>query len=306
MRQVISGAGADTTATVLAYLRAGNQFQLADLYLIGEADDPLALFLTNWPSPLFWSQFGAFNSAVISRSAITSEIGLEAKSCDVTWSPTNVTFTDSIPTTSPYELARLGIYDNRRVRIWRTFMPTAGDADTYGACEWFGGVVGSVEVTRAQIKFAVQNYAYVFDQKVPTGVIEVTNPLASYTGGTPPAGMSVMPMFEVVAGSTATVIYGDCITSGFSGHIFTDDELDDGYLVFSAGGTLAGLYSVIARNSEYIDGGGGHHNAFQIYSPMPWVPTVGDVFYVSAKSPIDSADGDYYGFPYVPAPETAA
>jgi hypothetical protein len=38
---------------------------------------------------------------------------------------------------------------------------------------------------------------------------------------------------------------------------------------------------------------------------MPWTPNPGDVFYVSAHSPIDQADGDYYGFPYVPDPETA-
>jgi hypothetical protein len=305
MRQVISGTGADTTATVKAYLAAGNELRLADLYLIGEADDPLALWLTNWESPLLWSAWGTFQPAVITRGSIISEIGLDSKTLDVNWSPKIPTFTSSILTTSPYALARLGTYDNRRFRLWRCFMPTPGDANTYGAMELFGGVIGNCEVTRGSIKFTVQDYLYVLDQKVPTGVIECTNPLASYIGGTPPAGMSVIPVFEVVTGSVENIIYGDCITSGFTGHIFTTDSLNNGYLVFAQDSTLAGLYSVVARNSEFIDGGSVHHNQFQIYSPMPWVPTPGDKFYVSAQSPIDSADPGSYPFPYVPSPETA-
>lgn len=304
MRQVISGTGANTTATVQAYLAAGKQFLLADLYLIGEPDDPLAVWLTNWPSPLLWSAWGTFQSTVVSRGRITTDVGLDSKTLDVKWSPKNQVFTTDIATDSPYELARLGTYRNQRFRLWRSFMPTAGDANTYGAAEWFGGNIGNTEVTRDQIKFTINSHLYALDQKVPTGTIEVTNPLASYQGGTPPTGLSVMPVFEVFTGSTATVIYGDCLTPG-AGTIFPDDEFNDGYLVFARDSTLAGLYSVIATNVEYIDGGGGHHNQFQIYSPLPWVPTPGDKFYVSAKSPVDQADGSYYGFPYVPCPETA-
>jgi hypothetical protein len=303
MRTCRNGTGADTTATVLAALKANNQIWQADLYLVGEVDDPQALWLSNWESPLLWSLWGTFLPAVVKRGSITSDIGLDSKKLDVSWAPANQTFTSSIPTTSPYELARLGFYDNRRFRLWRCLMPTPGDANTWGAYELFGGVIGTTQPTRGEIKFNVQSYLYVLDEKVPQGVIEVTNSLASYIGGTPPAGFSSIPEFVVADTSTATVINADCTST--PSHIFTNDVFDDGYLVFAGDATLAKLFSVVAKNSNYTNGGH-QFNRFQVFSPFPWVPTIGDKFYVSAQSPIDASDGDYYGFMYVPSPETAA
>jgi hypothetical protein len=302
MRKVLSGNGTDTTATVLTALKASNNLWQADLYLIGEADDPQALWLCNWESPLLWSLWGTFLPAVIKRGSIASDIGLDSKQLDISWAPTNQTFTSSIPTTSPYELARLGFYDNRRFRLWRCLMPTPGDANTWGAYELFGGVIGTTQPTRGEIKFNVQSYLYVLDEKVPPGVIEISNSLASYIGGTPPAGFSSIPQFIVADTSSTTVINADCTSTPTQ--IFTDDVFDDGYIVFAGDSTLAGLFSVVAKNSNYTNGGH-QYNRFQIFSPMPWVPTIGDKFYVSGQSPIDQADGDYYGFPFVPAPEAA-
>ena len=303
MRQVLDGNGNDSTATVLAALKARNELWQSDLYLIGEADDPQALWLTNYESPLLWSHWGTFLPAVIKRGTICSDINLDSKTLDISWAAANTTLTSSIPTTSPYELARLGFYDNRRFRLWRCLMPTPGDANTWGAYELFGGIIGQAQVGRGEIKFNVQSYLYVLDQKVPQGVIEVTNSLASYTGGTPPAGFSSLPEFIVADTSSPTVINADCTSTPT--HIFTTDVFDGGYLVFAADATLAGLFSVIGKNSNYTYAGH-QYNRFQIYSPMPWTPTLGDKFYVSGQSPIDQADGDYYGFPYVPAPEAAA
>jgi hypothetical protein len=79
-------------------------------------------------------------------------------------------------------------------------------------------------------------------------------------------------------------------------------------MVFLAGpgATLAGVWSAIGNNGSFTDGSGNHHSAFSIYSPLPWAPTPGvDKFYVSPAAPINISDGDYFGFPYVPAPTTA-
>jgi hypothetical protein len=124
----------------------------------------------------------------IKRGSIRSAIGLEAESVDITWSPRNRTATGNIQNTSPYELARVGFFDNMRFRMWRTVMPTPGDADTFGAAEWFAGWIGDAQTQDGAIQFSINSYMYALNQKVPSGVIEVTNPVASYSGGVPPAG----------------------------------------------------------------------------------------------------------------------
>jgi|SRR5208282_1245828 len=304
MRQTISGAGVNTTATVLAAISAGNQIIQADLYLIGDPDDPSSLWLTNWESPLLWSWWGEFQNAVISRGNLTSKIGVASQTLSVEWRPVNKTFTGQVATTSPLELARLGIYGNRNVRIWRCLMPTPGDANTWGAMELIGGVVGDCQVTRDKIQFTINDYLYVLNEKVPTTLIEVTNTLASYNAGTPPAGFDWLPELQVVHVESDTIFDAEVITPGYSGHIFTIHALQAGYVVFQQGSSLAGLFSIIADNTSftYLSV---EENRIQTFSPFPWEPNVGDTFFISGASPIDQADGDYYGFPYVPSSATA-
>lgn len=309
MKQYLSGAGVDTTADVLAHLKANKRIWVADLILIGEPDDPKALCLTNYESPLQWTLWGTFKSTVAKRGSVRSAIGLEAESLDVTWSPRNRTATGNIQTTSPYELARVGWFDNMRFRMWRTVMPTPGDADTFGAAEWFAGSIGDAQSQAAAIQFSINSYMYALNQKVPSGVIEVTNPVASYTGAVLPAGYSSMPKLIVTSGpnpgSTTTVVYAVGYPDPFV--LPSDDIFDDHYMVFVGGSTLQGQFSVIGRNVTFHYSSPGFNRAeFHLYAPLPWAPAAGDIFYISKQAPINQADGDYFGFPYVPAPETAA
>lgn len=308
MKQILSGTGVDTTATVLAWLKAHKQIHLANLYLIGEDDDPRALWLTDYSTPLAWSLWGSFQSTNIKRGAISCKIGLEAENLQIDWRPKNANLTSSLETASPYQQARLGVYDNWRVRVWRCYMPTPGDADTFGAMELFAGWIGDITPERGSIAMEVNSYLYALNQKVPSAVIEETSTLASYSGGEPPASYSQMPQFAVVTGSTPTILYADQ-TSPSAGSIPGTNDWNDHFIVFNggAGATLRGVSSIIARNSTFDAGGGVHHAEFQLYSPLPWAPTPGvDTFYVTANPPINQGDTGYAGFPYVPAPETAA
>jgi hypothetical protein len=303
MKSVTGGNGQDTTAAVVAHLAAHKDLTLANLYLIGEIEDPAAILLTDWESPLLWSAWGTFQTTVITRGNVKSAIGLEVESLDLTWSPKNDVLTTSIATASPYQLARLGYFDNKRVRVWRCVMPTPGDANTFGAYELFGGFIGEVEPTLGSIKFSINSYLYVLNQKVPTGVIEVTDTLASYTGFTPPHGFSVIPQFGIFAGTTANVLVCDQITPTLDG-IPADDDLNDAVVVFNggAGATLQGAYSIIGRNTEYIDGHDNHHTQLQLFSPLPWAPTPGvDTFFIASKPNMEGETG----FPFVPSAETA-
>src|SRR5258708_32496257 len=103
MRTVIDGSGRNTTATVASWLAAGNQLSLANLYLIGESEDPGAIWITDWQSPLKWSWMGTFYPATIpSPGKVVSEIGFKVATFNLEWTPTTFNFTQDISTTTPY------------------------------------------------------------------------------------------------------------------------------------------------------------------------------------------------------------
>lgn len=301
MRKVTAGNGTDSTSAVLAYLKGNNHFTLANLYLIGEPEDPMALWLTDYESPLAWPCWGTFQPSVIKRGTVKSNIGLEVQSLDVNWTPANKTFTQSVATASPYQLAQLGYYDNWKVRVWTVYMPTPGDANTYGASELFGGRVADTTVVRGQIQWKVNSFLDVVNQYVPTNVVELQNTGAGYTGATKPTGYSRIPQFNVITGSSINAIVGD-ETFPTAHDILGTNVVRGGFLVFNSGvgATLAGLWSPILQNVS--TGGPTPYNQFVLSVPLPWPPTAGvDTFYVSAAAPINQADGSYQGFPYVPA-----
>lgn len=307
MKQVIGGNGSDTTSAVVAYLAANRQLQLRDLYLVGELEDPAALWLTNHESPLVWSAWGTFLPTKIKRGTVSSKFGLEVSSLDVTWTPNLTAFTSSLASASPYQLAQIGFYDNRKVLIWRCYMPSRGDANTLGASELFGGRIASTEIARGSIKWKVNSFLDVVNQKIPPNVIETTNTLASFQGAKPPPGISTIPQFNVVAGSTASVLILDC-TAPSAHQIFPRNAFNRGYVCFNspAGNTLGGAFGIIGANQSVLIGGV-HYNQIQLYSALPWPPTPGvDTCFISAAFPLNQADGEYEGFPYVPQPQQGA
>src|ERR1035437_6749860 len=101
--------------------------------MIGDYDDPQAVRLTDWPSPLSYPIWGTFLPAVVSRGTIDSKIGLAVADLEFTWTPALAPPTQSIDTGTPYQLAQIGFFDNKLFRHSITFMPTSGDANTYGA-----------------------------------------------------------------------------------------------------------------------------------------------------------------------------
>ena len=312
MRQVISGAGVDSTSAAQAYLQStpGEELRLADLYLFGELEDPNAIFITNWGSDLLWKPYGTFKAATIKRGTVTTKIGLEVTSLEITWSPKPAAWGQTISTANVYQKAYLGFYRNLKVRIFRTIMPTPGDASTYGAYELFGGRIANTDVSRGTIKFTINSFLDVLNMPVPPNVIETTNVLAGFTGATPVLadGETALAQFTVVAPTTADNILATC-TSPTANKIYSNNKFLGGYIFFNAGSTLAGAFTAIAGNFEVHLGGGVNVNQFFTYAPFPWAPTVGDTFFVSSKFPLDAAAaqaaGVYQGFLYVPAPEAA-
>jgi hypothetical protein len=322
MRTVLAGNGVNTTATVNAWLSVHNELYLADLILIGEEKHPNALWLTNWASPLTYSLYGKFNPAAVTREKVSSKIGLAAEAMKITWTPkSSQIFTKNTLTDSPFDLAQHGFYDNWRLRIFRTFMPTPGDANTWGAAVWFGGFVSTVEIDRDKLVFNANDYRYALNYQVPANVVEVTNQFAHYVGTKPPKGFSRIPQFAVASPSSTTSILGDTLPlAGFTAHhIFGNGDFNNpmAWLIFNSGpgATLAGLGGPIGQNFKFNDFALSF-NDFILYNPLPWAPTpynfslgTGDTFYVSAAPTVSQADaagfGDPYGgFPFVPYPSS--
>ncbi len=316
MRKCQSGSGDDSTAAVLAYLLAGNEFRIATVYVIGRPDDPMSLWLTDYESPLSWPCWTnnktaggfplAFDPAVIARDTISSVIGLDVQNLNVTWTPKFQQYSNTVSTASPYQLAQVGYYDNWEFRSWSVYMPTPGDANTFGGSQLFGGRIADTKIVRGQIQWSINSFLDVVNQVVPTNVIELLNTGAAYTGATPMPGFDgKIPNFNVVVGSSVDVIVGTMTTPVVGG--FIDPDLArGGFLVFynTPGSTLGGFWSPILQNVAVPVGGGSllFNNQFVLSVPLPWPPTPGlDSFYVSGAAPINKEDGSYIGFPYVPA-----
>lgn len=300
MKKFISGNGLDTTSTVISYLQMTTEARYANLVLIGEAEDPTSVWLTDWESGLIWSLWGQFNASNIACGPVGSSIGLDITTMDLTWRPPIGEFTTSIATASPWQLAQNGYYDNVKVRNWVTLMPTDGDANTFGAAIRFGGRISDVTIERGSIVFQVTSFLDAIDTMVPTNLIEQSNTLASFSGATPPPGDASVPIFSVQSGSTQTKLVLAEITPN-AGKLYANNVLQNGFVVFQAGSgaTLAGQWSGIIGNQEYT---GGPYNEVVLYTPLPWPPVVGvDTCYISGTFPVNGGQS----FNFVPAPTSA-
>jgi hypothetical protein len=316
MRQVIGGNGADTTAETYNFLTSSKVLLIRHLVLIGEIEDPRAIWLTDHEAPLIWSYLvgqggvGVFTPGVFKRGMVTSKTGLDSSTMDFTWSPSlaKQVFTGNTGTASPLQLARQHIYDNWKIRIWRAFMPTPGDCNTLGACQWWGGRVTNCDVQRGSVVFHCADFLSACTQKVPSTVIELTNTLASTAAVTLPATPPGLPVFSCVTGSTENLILADC-TAPNPDNIYAGNIFAGGYMVFLSGpgATLAGNWSAIGQNGKFTDGNGDVHSNFTIYAPLPFPPTPGvDTFYVSMAAPVNVSGEGNFGFPFVPNPASAA
>jgi hypothetical protein len=306
MRRVSNGGGFDVTAAAKAFLLSGNSFRQAHLFQIGAYGNPATIYATDWDTPLLWSVIGTFLPAAIKRSTITTKVGLDVSSTTVTWTPFNRTFTQSVGTGSPIQLAQLGYYDNVPITIYRVIMPTAGDANSY-VYPLFGGRAADITVDRGQIVFTVNCWLELLNQSLPANVVESTNIPASYAGAQPPPGFTTIPQFNVFPGSTESTLLLSVQPPYPLNHIFAANVFQYGWLWFNYGvdATLGGMWAIVANNEEDPT----HtFNEVDLLGGFPWPPTSGvDTCFISAPFPIDQADGgDYQGFPYVPNPQYGA
>jgi hypothetical protein len=276
MRTCTDGNGNDSTAALVAYLKANRQLLCADLfqlqtYVQGEAWSKNIL-LTAFDRPLTWNPVGTFLPGRISRGTVESKIGLDVSSLDLEWHLRSADIFYSPAGQTPVTMLQSfqrGLWDNGRVTIYRTVMPTLGDCNTYGAMTMFAGRIAETTVTRTGVKLKVNALTELFDLQIPTNTVEPTNVMSQYGVGQPPAGMSVAPTFQVASAPSASEIIASC-TAPDSGQGFAPDTFDFGYIQFNSGTSLGKI-----RRSIWFSSGSG---AFYLYDPLPWLPQVGETF----------------------------
>ena len=280
MRSFINGSGTDVTSAVISYLAAHRQLLCADLIQLQTAVQGEAwsqnILMTLFDRPLTWSHVGTFVPGRFSRGEIESSVGLDTESMDLDWHlrdsdvfynpPADVAITQ-------LQAFERGLWDNGLVNVFRTVMPTVGDANTYGAMQVFGGRIGEVsKLTRTGVTLKVNSLLELLDQYIPTNLIEATNIQCQYGIGQPPAGLSVLPVFTVAAGSTPGLLLGNCVSPN-SGQLFAADTFDFGYIQFNSGTSLGKIF----RSVWFSEPQSGL-NAFYFYDPLPWLPAVGEHF----------------------------
>lgn len=279
MRTFTDGSGADSTAAVRSWLVQRRQLLCADLiqiktYIQGEKWSQNRLLAIS-DRPLTWSHVGTFLPVNLKRNEVTSKVGLDTVTLKLQWSLKD---TDLLLNFTPIDGAvptvlqsfEKGIWDNGRVTLYRTFMPTLGDCNTFGACTMFAGRIAEITVDRLVADIKVNSLTEVFDQQLPPNLIEPSNVQAQYGIGAPPAGLSSLPTFTIATGSTPSLLLCDC-TGPNAGQIFADNTFEFGYVQMATGGDC-GLMMATVRRSTNLFG----KNAFYLYEPLPWSPKVGD------------------------------
>ena len=286
MRTCTSGTGSNTTSAVASYLAANRQLLVADLFVLktwvqGEAWSQYVK-LTTSDSPLRWDGLpyvdpqapnGVFAVGKLKRSNIDSKIGLDVESIDLEWylSSGDIFCTVGSQAITQLQAFAAGLWDNGRVAIYRTVMPTFGDANTYGAMCMFAGRIAEVDLTRTGVKLKVNALTEVFDQQLPPNVIEPSNTLAKYSPGAPPPEMgSTRPLYQVQSGSTATEVIANCINGG----PFPPNTFESGYILFVDYDSVGASMAQIARTVRWDDGNG----TFHLLEPLPWAPEAGCYF----------------------------
>lgn len=309
MRRVTNALGADTTAVVLAAIQNARELHVQELYAINspvyyqgeEAIDPVTFLVTPAPSPLAYTPVGIFRPSVISRDQLTIETGLRASECKVRWSPNPAYLYDIpnleselVPPVDLYEHARRGDLDNGAVRIWRAYMPTYGDCNTWGVSSLFLGRIAKVDVDDFGIDLTVRNYLDILDQQIPRHLITGGNrdALLGRAGSATSRGAAFADTLQTLGGSTKTKIAFENV--GSPSTIYPEEQ-------------FLGFYALIAgtlQRAVRTNANAGGVNYLYLVESLPVAPAAGAALTLYGPLPTaNQADATLPGFPYVPRSE---
>jgi uncharacterized phage protein (TIGR02218 family) len=280
---------------LVTWLQSATEIRMADLYTI-TSKNGAALRYTSWDTNLtvLGSTFltGPPN---IARSAIEEKLGMDVATLEVT---IEASLTDLVNGVPILQAIGQGLFDGAAFRIDRLFMDSSGVQ--IGTVIRFSGFIGPVdELSRSYGKLSVEAGTKLLQMQLPAVILQpgCTNTLFDARCGLVKA--SFAEVNTVQGGSTANKI--------LSLSAKTDGYYDNGQIAFTSGanaGLVKAVKTYFASPSPF----------FTFNSPLPFVPSAGDLF--TAYPGCDKTQAtctsskfanlvNFEGFPYVPAPETA-
>jgi hypothetical protein len=324
MRTITGGDGSDQTAAVQAWLLGNNsQLEIAELYQINTPyllvggnvfQKPTPFFVTGYGGPLKYNKIfepdgvtiPTFLPSVISRDQLNFSVGLDDVECKVTWAPKasnlyGIPSGSAQPATSIQQAFVEGKFNNGSVRIWKVYMPTPGDANTFGVMELWMGRIAQVDVSALGIEISCKGFTDLLEDQIPRYIIQpgnrtnqqgMINSVAAF--GSQVIGPAVAGEGITIAGSTRTAIR-------FNGPT----------MELYAPHSLAGMYVQLDTYLPariYDNTNDGTHNTIYIQGKFPTAPGTGLNLLVQSSIPADvqtQPDGSQQlpGFPFVPRPE---
>lgn len=197
---------------------------------------------------------------------------------------------------------RLGFFDQATIQIDRAVMPTAYDASA-GTIPIFLGYVADVDISRSIATFTVSGGTVLLNRPFPFSVYQPGCLNTLYDTNCTLSRTSFQATGAATSGTTANII-NDTTLAGATG------TYDFGMIKFTSG-----------QNNNFIRGiqtyVHGSPNIITLMSPFPFTPAIADSFVIYRgcnKVLSDATRGctsfsntaNFRGFPFIPAPSTAA
>ena len=282
------------TPSFINFLAANTQFAMAELYDITLADGT-ALHYTTFDRNLvvggttYLSGPPNFKRGTVEEVLGLSKIGTLA--LELHANPMDAI--NSVPILQ--KIAR-GDFDKAQITVGRLFMDST--LNQQGTVIRFVGNVGDLDqLSRTMAKFTCKSKVEDLNIQLPRNILQPTCIHTLFDSGCTLNKASFAVNGTVQAGSTVNKLITTLIQA--------DSYFDNGQLVFNSGANDGHLVAV----KQYTNSGG----TVYFVMPLPTAPAIGDTFTIYPGCDKTQATcaakfsnlGNFGGFPYVPAPETA-
>ena len=278
-----------TSAPLLAFMRSGQEFTLADLYTLSLPDGTVLRY-TDFDADLFSGGYTFYSSGpVFKRGKARVVIGLEVDTLDVEIYPKATDLVDGLPMLAA---AVAGSFDGSSLKLERAYIYPG--TTVVGTINMFTGQFADLEVSRGGIKLRVNSDVADLNINMPRNLYQAACTHTLYDSGCTVNRAGAAAGSSISAGTSASYIA--CSLA------YPIEWFNRGYIVFQTG-NLTGVRRTV---KGYSPG-----NVY-LFNPLPAVPAIGDTFlaYPGCDKDISTCrakfgnQANFKGFPFIPSPET--
>lgn len=294
-----------TASVALIALLDSQTFMMADLLTI-TLKSGTVLRYCSWDTNLTVSSvLYSATGLKFKRGRVRNTIGVEVDSMDLTLyaGPT-----DLIGSETYFTQLRNGALDGARIKIDKTFMPTAG-VTTAGSISVFSGRISSSKFGRTEVNISVVSDLILLNVQMPRNVYQPPCLFTLYdddmlSQGQPAIGCRALKSSFVAFGAISVGVSTTTTLSAAMSAVFDTGWFDLGYIIFTTGVNAGQKRTVKTFNTD---------GTIVLTNPLLSVPNLLDIFeaYPGCDHSRTTCEtkfnniANFRGFPYVPTPETA-